>query len=51
MRTSTLKYLLVILVAFILLLGAFSGGFLVGNSASLFGVGNNNNSSSITASK
>jgi len=50
MRTSTLKYLLVILVAFILLLGAFSGGFLVGNSASFFDLVNNNNSSTTTAS-
>ena len=48
MRTSTLKYLLVILVAFILLLGAFSGGFLVGNSAPLLGLGNNNSSSTTT---
>lgn len=50
MRTSTLKYLVVILVALILLLGAFSGGFLVGNSASLLDFGRSISFSSTTVS-
>lgn len=50
MRSSTLKYFLVILVAFILLLGAFSGGFLVGNSTSLLNLGISDNPNITTVS-